>query len=371
MAEIPKKTFNRVIPWFYTQFITNAALPLVALFFAMLLSSLVIIVLGKDPLIAFGVISSGAFGNRNAIAEVLVKTTPLLLVGLGTAFAFRCQMWNIGAEGQLLIGALASSWFCLLFPNIPPVISIILALTVAFIAGGIWAGIAGYLKVKLGASEIINTIMMNYIAIFLVNYLVRNPLKDKEMYVPQSALFAPQYWLPKVIPTTRLHLGIIVAALAVIAIYIVLRFTTLGFEVIAVGSNPKAAQLGGILPAKSMVIAMFISGGLAGLAGAGEVLGLYHRILDGVSAGYGFSAMAVAILGNLQPFNISIFAFLLAALRVGADQMQRQMGVPAALIYLIEGLVIIFIQGKLIFSIIIYKLRMIKPIFVNQSRKDP
>lgn len=310
--------------------------------------SIILLLMGKNPIVAFNQIIDGAFGSPNAVAEVLVKTGPLLLAGLGTAFAFRCQIWNIGAEGQILIGALAASVFCLFFPNVPPVLSIILAILAAMLAGGLWASIAGFLKVKLGASEIINTIMMNYIAIYLVNYLVRGPLQDVASYVPQSKTFAPQYWLPLIMPPTRLHLGIILAVLAAGVVYIILWKTPLGFNIIAVGANSRAARVGGIAVSLNMVIAMFISGALSGIAGANEVLGLYHRLLDGVAAGYGFSAMTVAILGGLHPIGITIFSFIFAALRVGADHMQREMAVPASLVYLVEGLLIVFIQGRYI-----------------------
>lgn len=335
-----------------------------ALLLAILFSSVAILLINGNPILAFAAIFEGAFGNPNALAEVLVKTSPLLLAGLGTAFAFRCQMWNIGAEGQMLMGALAASSVSLALPGVPGFLGIILALTAAFVVGGIWAGIAGYLKVRLGASEIINTIMLNYIAVYVISYLVRGPLKDTASYVPLSPMFAPQYWLPQILPPTRLHIGILFAILAALVIFIVLWYTPFGFRVIAVGSNPKAARLGGISVAGSMVLAMFISGGLAGLAGAGEVLGLYRRLLDGVSAGYGFSSMAIAILGGLHPIGVSIFAFFFAALRVGADHMQRQLGVPAALVHLIEGMVIIFVQGRYILPGIVAglqkKVRMIK-----------
>lgn len=255
-------------------------------------------------------------------------------------------MWNIGGEGQLLMGALAASCVSLAVPGWPGWAIIVLVALAAFVAGGAWAGIAGFLKARLGASEIINTIMLNYVAIYLVNWLVRGPLKDPASYVPQSPVFPAQAWLPQILPQTRVHAGIVLAILAAVAVYVLLWRTSLGFSVIAVGSNPKAARAGGISVASTMVMAMFISGGLAGLAGAGEVLGLYHRMLDGVSAGYGFSAMAVAILGHLHPAGVSVFAFLFAALRVGADAMQRQLGVPAAVVRLIEGTVIIFLQGR-------------------------
>jgi ABC-type uncharacterized transport system permease subunit len=320
--------------------------------------SVILLLIGKDPLVAFEAIITGAFGSRNALAEVIVKTVPLLLAGLGTAFAFRCQIWNIGAEGQLLIGALAASVFCLLFPGIPPVLSIVLALITAMVAGGLWASLAGFLKVKLGASEIINTIMMNYIAIYLINYLVRGPLKDTASYVPQSPSFVSQYWLPLIMPPTRLHLGILLAVLGAVIVYIILWKTPLGFNIIAVGANARAARVGGISVSLNMIIAMFISGALSGVAGANEVLGLYHRLLDGVSAGYGFSAMTVAILGGLHPVGIAIFSFVFAALRVGADHMQREMGVPSSLVYVVEGMLIVFVQGRYILPKLLANIHM-------------
>ena len=319
---------------------------ILALLFAALFTLAAVLLIGKDPLAVTPAILEGAFGSKNGFAEVLVKTSPLLLAGLGTAFAFRCQMWNIGVEGQLLMGALAASVVSLSMPNAPGFFIVAIALIASFLSGGFWAGIAGFLKAKIGASEIITTIMLNYVAIYLVNFLVRGPLKDESGYVPQSPPIPQQAWLLRILPPSRLHVGIVIAVLAAILVYYILWRTPFGFSVIAVGSNPRAARAGGISVSRSMVMAMFISGGLAGLAGAGEVMGLHHRMLDGISAGYGFSAIAVAILGGLHPAGIAIWSFLLAALRVGADHMQRQLGVPAALVLLLEGSVILFLQGR-------------------------
>jgi general nucleoside transport system permease protein len=317
-----------------------------ALGLALIFSTIAILLLGKNPLEAFRSILEGGFGSRYALTEVLVKSSPLILAALGTAIAFRCKMWNIGVEGQLVIGGAAASTVALAFPDLPAFLLLLLAFLASFLAGGFWAGIAGFLKARYNASEIINTIMLNYVAIYLVEVLVRGPLKDAQGYVPQSARFAPQAWLPILVENTRLHAGFILALIAIGAGAFFLTRTVLGFSIIAVGSNPKAAEASGISIERHMVLAMFISGGLAGLAGAGEVLGLHHKLLDGFSAGYGFSAMAAAILGGLNPVGVGIFSFFFAALRVGADHMQRQIGVPIALVYLIEGTVIIFLQGR-------------------------
>jgi simple sugar transport system permease protein len=349
----PKNRISQLLKYFQLKIWPLVSAVLLTIFFV----SVALILIGKDPLRAFEAIATGAFGSRNALAEVLVKTSPLLLAGLGTAFAFRCQIWNIGAEGQLLMGALGASIFSLLFPGTPPVLSIILALLAAIVAGGLWGGLAGLLKVKLGASEIINTIMMNYIAIYLINYLVRGSLKDTASYVPQSAVFSSQFWLPVILPPTRLHLGIMIAVLAAVIVYIILWKTPFGFNIITVGSNIRAAKVGGINVSLNLVIAMFISGALSGIAGASEVLGLHHRLLDGVSAGYGFSAMTVAILGGLHPVGITIFSFVFAALRVGADHMQRAIGVPSSLVYLVEGLLIVFVQGRYILPRLLASIR--------------
>jgi len=320
--------------------------PISALSLTLIFSAIAILLLGKNPAEAFQSIIVGAFGSRYSITEVLVKSSPLILAALGTAIAFRCKMWNIGVEGQILIGGAAASAVVLAFPSLPGFLLVLLAILASFLAGGFWAGIAGYLKARYKASEIINTIMLNYVAIYLVELLVRGPLKDPTGFVPQSARFVPHAWLPILVQNTRLHAGFIFALIALLAGSFFLTKTTLGFNIIAVGSNPKAAEASGISIYHHMIVAMFISGGLAGLAGAGEVLGLHHKLVSGFSAGYGFSAMAAAILGGLNPLGVGIFSFLFAALRVGADHMQRQMAVPIALIYLMEGTVIIFLQAR-------------------------
>lgn len=331
--------------------------PVSALSLALIFSAVAILLLGKNPIDAFQSIVVGAFGSRYALTEVLVKSSPLILAALGTAIAFRCKMWNIGVEGQLLIGGAAASAVALTFPDLPGIVLVPLAILASFLAGGFWAGIAGYLKARYNASEIINTIMLNYVAIYIVELLVRGPLKDPTGYVPQSARFVSQAWLPILVQNTRLHVGFIFALIALLTGAFFLTRTSLGFSIIAVGSNPKAAEANGISIYRHMIVAMFISGGLAGVAGAGEVLGLHHKLLAGFSAGYGFSAMAAAILGGLNPLGVGIFSFLFAALRVGADHMQRQMAVPIALVYLIEGTVIIFLQGREMLPLALSQLR--------------
>ncbi|MGA9398313.1 MAG: ABC transporter permease, partial [Anaerolineaceae bacterium] len=302
---------NRTKPNQLRKLLVRIAPPLSALILAILFSALTMALIGRNPLIAFPMIISGAFASKISIAEVLVKTTPLLIVGIGTAFAFRCQMWNIGAEGQMLIGALCAGGVALASPEMPAIALIPLAVVAAFIGGGIWGGIAGFLKATRGASEIINTIMLNYVAVYLTNYLVTGPLKETK-YLPQSKLFPLTANLPQLMLPTRLNIGLLIGILSAVIIAIILWRTSLGFSIFAVGTNIKAARTGGISVGTTMTAAMFVSGGLAGIAGAVEVLGLYHRIMDGTSAGYGFSAMAVAILGALNPLGIAVFAFLFA-----------------------------------------------------------
>lgn len=299
-----------------------------------------------NPAEAYGNFFRGIFGNLNGFCEVFVKATPLIFTGLGCAVAFRTGFFNIGAEGQFYMGALAAAGVALGMPQVPGAARIILAILAGFFAGGVWALIAALFKAKLGISEIIVTIMLNYIAINLIGIAVRTFLMDPSGSVPQSAKIDESAQLAQLLPPTRLHAGFLIALAAVIIIWFVLKKTTLGYEIKVVGFNKRAAACNGISVMKNIVISAFLSGGLAGLAGVVEVLAIQKKLLEGISSNCGYTAVLVALLAGNNPIGVLFAAIGMAAMQVGANTMQRQMGVPSAIVDILVGLVVLLILAK-------------------------
>jgi ABC-type uncharacterized transport system permease subunit len=322
--------------------IKNLLWPVISIFLALAIGGILIWASGRDPVAALHALYDGAFGNKINFSEALIKVVPLLLCGLGVAFAFRCSFFNIGAEGQFYIGALAATWLGVSF-QAPSLIMIPIMIAAAFLAGGAWCALAAWLKVKLGCSEVINTIMLNYIAMRLVGYAVNGPLKESGGFLPQSDEIAQAAKLPVIWAGTRLHAGLLIALLSAVFLYWVLFKTVLGYQVRAVGLSHKASDYGGIPSSKRFIQASLISGGFAGIAGAVELMGVTHRLYEVFSPGYGFDAIAVSLLAGNNPIGIIASAFLFGALRAGAGQMQRAANVSSVLVSMIQALVIIFI----------------------------
>ncbi len=320
--------------------------PLLAVLLALLLSSGLILAVGSQPTVAFQALIVGAFGNKNSLAETLLKATPLLLAGLGMCVAFKTRIWNIGAEGQLYIGALATTVVGVYVPFPSSILAIPALMLVSFLAGGCWAAIPGWLKGQFGVSEIITTIMMNYIAIFLISYAVHHPLRDHQGYLPQSLPLAKAASLPVLLAKTRLHLGIVLGIIGALILHFIFVKTTLGYQMRVIGHNPLAGKYGGMNVGRIILISMIISGGFAGIAGMGEIAGVHHRLLENISPGYGYTAIVVALLSYLHPLFVVIASILFAGLMVGADSMQRMAGLPAALVYVVQGLVVLFVLGS-------------------------
>ncbi len=324
--------------------------PILAVAAALAVGALLVMLAGASPVTGYLALVGGAFGNLNSFAEVLMKATPLLLAGLGISFAFRAGYWNIGAEGQIYMGALGATFVGLNLGALPTVVVLPLAIGTGFVMGALWGLIPGLLRARLGVSEIINTIMFNYIAIFLVSFLVTGPMKEEGGYLPQTDLIAASAVLPKLLPPTRMHAGIILALVAAAILYWIMVRSTLGYRLRVVGENPEAARYAGISVNRIFIIAAGVSGGLAGLAGMSEISGLHQRLLEDISPGYGFTAIVVALLGRLHPLGVVIASILFAALRVGADAMQRRVGIPVAIVYIIQALVIFFVIGREFFE---------------------
>lgn len=297
------------------------------------------------------------------LVDTILKMIPLALIALGLLVVFKMKVWNIGAEGQLYLGAMATTWGALfLFKNMSNSISMItLLLIFGAIAGALWALIPAILKAFLKLDEIVTTLMLNYIAVYWLNYLIYGPWKDpKGFNFPLTAVFPKNSWLPE-LGDTGIHIGIIITFILVFVTYFIMYKTHLGFELKIIGDNPKAARYSGISIEKNLIIAMIFSGALAGLAGSIQVLGVQHRLQHGFSTGYGYTAIIVAWLARLNPFSAVIVAFLFGGLLVGGEQLQIVMRFPISMISALQGLILF----SLLASEAIFKYR------IKITKNDP
>lgn len=335
--------------------IVDALLPVLAVLAALVVGAVMLLLMGANPIRAYGALLEGAFGSTNAVAETAVKAVPLLLVALGICIAFRGNVTNIGGEGQMVIGAILATVVGLSLPDWSGWIVIPLAMMAGFVGGAIWGGIPGLLKAYFDVNEILSTVMMNAIAVYLMNFLLRGPMIDPAQAelaskIPQTAALQNNFRLPRLAPT-RLHLGAGIAIVLAFLVYILLWRTTLGYRIRAVGNNPHASRYGGIKVRQYMVVALLLSGAFAGLAGAVQVYGLnYRMITDGSATGFtgnaGFNGIVAALFGQLHPIGAIPASFLFGALLVGANKLQRAMQVPAAFIVALNGLVVIFVVSS-------------------------
>jgi len=291
------------------------------------------------------------------ITESLVASTPYILTGLAVALGFRGGLFNIGGEGQLFIGALCSAWVGYTFTNLPWFVHLPLALLAGGLGGAFWGAIPGYLRAVTGAHEVVNTIMMNWIAFRFSDWLLNGPMKAPG-YRPLTPQIEATAELPRLFPSPlRFHFGFFVALAVAAVVYWLLFKTTIGFEIRAVGANPDAARYAGINITWNFVLAMTLSGALAGLAGATQVLGTDHWVGQGFSAGYGFDAIALALLGKSHPLGVVLAGLLFGTLRSGATRMQSIAGIPIDIISIIQGLIIIFVAAPVIIRWL-YRIRM-------------
>jgi simple sugar transport system permease protein len=320
--------------------------PLIALVLAAAVSSIVVLALGESPLHIGSVMFSGSVGSLRSVANTLEEATPLILTGLCVAFAMRCGLFNIGGEGQLVVGAFAASWVGVKLAGLDPVSHVFLCILAAGAAGAIWATIAGALKARFGAHEVINTIMLNYIAFILTNYLVNMPYFKKPGQIPQTEDVLATAMLPRLgflYRYTRLNLGFVLAIGAVVLVFIILEKTKLGFEIRSVGLNPIASRASGISVVRNTVVAMAVAGFLAGLAGSERVLGVHKHFISPFPFGYGFAGIAVALLGRNKPLGVLAAAVFFGALASGGAQVDMETNVPRELITVIQAIVIIFV----------------------------
>ena len=341
------KTLKRVL--------NSMLVPLLAIFTALVIGGIIIWMVGGDPFAAYKGLWQGAFGSAKALSETAVWATPYIFAGLAVAFAFKGGLFNIGAEGQLALGAVTAALIGYALPgwlgiSLPWFIHLPLAIGMGMLAGAIWAGIPGALKAYTGGHEVINTIMMNYIALNITSFLLNGPMKDPNPLnvVARTPGIAESARIPTIFAGYRFHWGFILALLIAGLVWWILSKTTLGFEIRTVGANPNAARYAGINVGRIITITMMLSGLLAGLAGAIEVTALNYRHELGFSVGYGFDAIAIALLGKTHPLGVVLAAILFGAMRNGATRMQFLTQIPVDVISVIQALILLFVAADAI-----------------------
>ncbi len=332
--------------------------PLVSIAVALFVAGFLLLAAGVNPLAAYQDILVESLGSLYGLSETLVKTTPLIFAGLGVSLAFRMQIWNIGAEGQIYMGAMAASGVAL-FSGIDNHGLMLLAMfSAAFLCGGCWAGVAGFLRARWQVNEVIVTLLMNYIAILFVDYLVYGPWKDpKGFNFPLTAQFSDAARLAEYFDT-RLHSGFFLALFMALVLYLFMERTIWGYEIKVIGSNPKAAQYAGMKTGLAIFTVLFLSGAIAGVAGFSEVAGLQHRLQHGISPGYGYTAIIIAWLAKRSAIGVVIVAFLMGVLLVGGDSLQIYWQLPVAFVYAFQGLILFFLLASDFF--IQYRVKLVR-----------
>jgi simple sugar transport system permease protein len=311
-----------------------------AILLGLVISGLMILLLGKNPLTAFSVLFTSMFRDRYTIGEIFVKATPLIFTGLAFAFTFKASLFNIGAQGQFYIGAVVAASLSL---KAPYGFTLILLILLVPLAGGLWGSLIGYAKARFSANEFLISMMSTYVALAIMNYLLRTHLMEAKGEYPQTDSLARSVWLPVIFPKTRLHLGFIIAVLVAVFIWLLLYRTRFGFRVRAVGMNSDAAYLSGIKPGRLYVASFFISGALAGMAGLTEVNGVQHMLVQGFNPEIGSIGIGIAILANAHPIGIIFASILFGALQVGGTIMGQRSGIPSSIINLMHGFVMVFV----------------------------
>ncbi len=296
---------------------------------------------GHDPFAAYVAMLSYALGTKNGFTEVVVRAIPLTLTGLGVAVAFRAKLFNVGADGQIMIGGITAVALVTLAPGLPVWLVPVVFLGVGFVGGGLYGGIAGWLRARYNANEIIVTIMLNYIALQILAWVVRGPLQEGMKIFPRSDAIPDAAVLGVIVADSRVHGGLVLALAATAIIYLMMRHTVFGYQLRVVGANPVAARFGGVNDRFAIMVAMALSGALAGLAGASEVAGIHQRLQDDFAPGFGVAAIAVALLARLNPLAVPLAALLFGVLHVGSGVLQRESGIPIPIVWIVEGVVIL------------------------------
>ncbi|MDP1732246.1 MAG: ABC transporter permease [Devosia sp.] len=326
--------------------------PVAAVVAALALSGVLIAIAGAAPLEAYAKMLTGAFGTRLSISETLTRTTPLILTGLAAAVAFRARLWNIGGEGQFYVGALVAAWLGHgVLAGLPGPIAIPALMLAGMLAGGLLLLGPVALRLRYGVDEVVTTLLLNFIVILFVSMMIEGPLKDPLAFGwPQSVPVGSELMLPKLLPGTRLHIGLLVAIAAGVLIWMLQARTVFGMESRAAGLNPRAAAFAGVSLPRTLIAVACLSGGLAGLAGAIEVAGLKGYVTTDLSPGYGYSGIVVAMLAALHPVGVIATALFVAIVFVGADSMSRALGVPSFIADVIVSISLLTMLVSLLFT---------------------
>lgn len=319
--------------------------PLAGLVTALLIFAVVLLLFGKNPIQAYSDIFSQTLGSRYGLSEVLVKTIPLLLCALAVLVPARLGLVNVGGEGQIYLGAWLATWGALTFGDLPQVVALPLVIVLGFIGGGLWAAIPAFLRAKGWLNEVISTLLLNYVAIQFVNYFIYGAWRDPESAnFPQTIQFLAAYRLPQFFGT-RVHLGLVLGVVAAVLIFLVLRYTQWGYAMRAIGGNPGAAQRHGFPIMRYLVISMIIGGGLAGLAGVGEIMAIQGRLRPAFSPGYGYIGFLISWLAGHNPVGAIIMALVLAVIALGGDTLQITQGVPFSTVNILMASILFVVLG--------------------------
>ena len=322
----------------------NAAVSVSSIVIGLVSTIPLFLIAGVDPVAAFQQIFS-VFTTISGITESVTRSIPLLLTAVGLCLPFKMGFWNIGAEGQLFMGAVAATLMVLIFPESPAIVIIPLMILFAFLGGGIWGVIPAYLKARLQVNEVLTTLMMNFIAILWVDFLVYGPWRDPQGYgFPLTPMFPPAARLP-IIPGTSIHSGLLMAIASAILVYFLLSFTRWGYEIKVAGESQIAAKYAGMSPLLLTLLTMFLSGGFSGLAGMALVSGIVLRLRHGISPGYGYTAIIIAWLARLNPIGALVVGLLFGGLLVSGDALQIGLGLAFSTVLVFQGLILLFVVG--------------------------
>jgi len=322
--------------------------PVISVVITFIITSILILWNGSNPFSAYYYFLIEPLSSQVSAIEVLVKSTPLLLTGIAVTFAFSAGYWNIGAEGQLLAGAIAAAGLGMALGDLPAVLAIPLMLIGGFLAGMAWALIPALLKVKLAVDEVVTTLLMNTVILFFISFLLNGVWRDPVSGWPQSPQIAAATVFFKLVPRSRLHFGFLVALIVIAVVWLVLTRTALGLRMRAVGLGREAAQFAGIKVERTMLIAALVSGGIAGLAGVGEVAGIHYHLTDAISPGYGYTGIIAATLGGLNPWGVGLAALFIGLIDTGAQTVSRALSIPIYLGNVVQATLLLVTLSMLI-----------------------
>lgn len=323
-------------------------IPVVAVIATFLLTATLVLLVDANPLQAYYYFLVDPLSSRVSAIEVLVKTTPLLLTGAAVTFAFAGGYWNIGAEGQLYAGATAATAVGLQMHDVSPWLALPAMILGGFLAGVLWALVPALMKVKLAIDEVVTTLLLNSVALFVVSALLNGPWRNPISQWPQSPEIAPAAIFPRLIPRSRLHLGFILAVGVIMVLWFVLTRTAFGLKMRAVGLGPEAARFAGVRVQRTTLVVALVSGGIAGLAGVSEIAGIHYHLIDAISPGYGYTGIIIATLGGLTAWGVALAAFFIGLIDTGAQTVSRALGVPAYLGDVIQATLLLVTLGMLL-----------------------